>query len=120
MAKISGGGITSNKLVTSKGYKVEPVARGASPAGVSQMGVSTAFRKEPLIQGPRYNPAPVPPTGIANACKGPAGAAPGGGGRTIYKSGSQSPTPTVSKPVGGRDILSSFGPERFEKERGGR
>ena len=113
----SGGGITSNKLVTSKGYKTEPVANKASPAGAGQLGAAVQFRKEPLIQGKGYNPAPVPATGIANARKGPSEAGPGSG-RTIYKSGSQSPTPPVSKPVGaGRDILSEFGPERFEKDR---
>jgi len=61
MARISGGGITSNKLVTSKGYKTEPVANKASPAGAGQLGTAVQFKKEPLIQGKGYNPALVPP-----------------------------------------------------------
>jgi hypothetical protein len=112
----SGGGITSNKLRTSTNWKQEPVAHKASPAGANQQGQAVQFRKEPLIRkGKGYNPAPVPPTGIANARKGPANAGPGGMGRTIYGSGSQSPTPPAREMPKGRDTLSGFGPEATGK-----
>ena len=109
---VSGGGLTSNKLVQSKQGKVEPVSRKASPAGAAQLGAAVQFRKEPLEAGKGYNPAPVPPNGIANAQQGHEGPGPGGGGRTIYKSGSQSPTPEAREMPKGRDTLSEFGPGR--------
>jgi hypothetical protein len=110
----SGGGLTSNKLVQSKGYKQEPVANKANVASVAQQGLATQFRKEPLIQqGKGYNPSGVPATGIPGkynaAAQGP------GSGRTTYKSGSQSTYGRpVSDPAAGRarDILSEFGRER--------
>jgi hypothetical protein len=99
----SGGGITSNKLVQSKNWKREPIANKASPAGSAQQGMATQFRKEPLIQqGKGYNPSGVPATGIANARKGHEGPGPGGGGRTIYGSGSQSKTPAPKEMPAGR------------------
>jgi hypothetical protein len=110
MVKLSGGGLTSNKLVQSKNWKREPVANKASPAGSAQQGMAVQFRKEPLIQqGKGYNPPGVPATGIAGARQGHAGAGPGGGGRTIYKSGSQSPTPPAREMPAGRDTLAEFG-----------
>jgi hypothetical protein len=111
MVKLSGGGINSNKLVQSKYAKSEPVSRKASPAGVNQMGVATQFRKEPVISGSGYTPAKVGSTGIANARQGHSGAGPGGGGRTIYKSGSQSPTPPAKAIAPTKDTLAEFGPE---------
>jgi hypothetical protein len=109
----SGGGLTSNKLVQSKGYKVEPVANKASPAGAGQLGTAVQFRKEPLIQqGKGFNPGGVPATGVPGkfnaATSGP------GSGRTVYPSGAQS---QYGKPVSDpaprpRDILSEYGPER--------
>jgi hypothetical protein len=99
----SGGGINSNKTVQSRsGGKVEPRSTAINPAGISQRDVSTAFRKEPVEVGPGYSTKAMPSTGIANATKGPAGAAPGGFGRTIYKSGSQSPTPVAREMLAGR------------------
>jgi hypothetical protein len=106
----SGGGITSNKLLTSKGYKTEPVPPAVSPAGVAQQGMATQFRKEELYQGKGYQTGPQQSTGIARATFNSAKAGPGSG-RTIYASGSQSPTPTP-KPVGPtRDTLAEFGPK---------
>jgi hypothetical protein len=107
---VSGGGIQSNKLVQSKKWKQEPVANRASPAGAAQLGMATQFRKEPLIQqGKGSNPPGVPATGIANARQGHSGVGPGGGGRTIYKSGSQSPTLPAREMPAGRDTLAEFG-----------
>ena len=124
----SGGGLTSNKLVTSRaGYKVEPVANKASPAGSNQQGQAVQFKKEPLIQaGKGYNPLPVPPTGAPgkynSAWQGP------GSGRTVYRTGSQSTygpvnpgernkAPDVPAATPGRDILSGYGPEATNKGR---
>jgi len=108
----SGGGILSNKTVQSRsGGKVEPKTQAGNVAGVAQQGMATAFKKEPLIQGKGYETGPMPATGIANATKGPAGAAPGGMGRTIYKSGSQSPTPPAREMPAGRNTLAEFGPD---------
>jgi len=108
----SGGGINSNKTVQSRsGVKVEPKAQAANVAGVAQQGMATAFKKEPLIQGKGYEPQGMGPTGIANATKGPVGAAPGGMGRTIYRSGSQSPTPPAHEMPAGRNTLAEYGPE---------
>ena len=111
MVKVqSGGGINSNRTVQSRsGYKTEPRSTAIDPAGVSQRDVSTAFRKTPVEVGPGYSPGKMPATGIANARKGPPGAGPGGGGRTIYASGSQSPTPSARQMPAGRDILSEYG-----------
>jgi len=98
----SGGGITSNKYKTSKsGQKVEPVTHRGNVAGVAQQGEALAFKHSPITQGKGYEPAKMGSTGIANARQGPAGAGPGGYGRTIYASGSQSPTPPAREmPVG--------------------
>ena len=108
----SGGGISSNKVVRSKsGGKVEPRSTAIDPAGISQRDVSTAFRKDAVEVGPGYSRGKMPATGIANARQGPAGAGPGGGGRTIYKSGSQSPTPPAREMPGGRNTLAEYGPD---------
>jgi hypothetical protein len=114
MVKImSGGGYNSNKTKSGpSGWKVEPKTHKASPAGVAQIGLQHAFKPQPMTSGKGYEPQKVGPTGIANARQGHSGAGPGGGNRTIYKSGSQCPTPGAKELPKGRDILGSFGPER--------
>jgi hypothetical protein len=110
----SGGGITSNKYKTSKaGQKVEPRAHRANIPAVADQGLAVQYRKAPLQQGPGsgYEPAKMGSTGIAGARQGHAGAGPGGGNRTIYKSGSQSPTPPAHGMSPGRDTLAEFGPD---------
>src|SRR5262245_43168985 len=108
----SGGGINSNKTVQSKsGQKVEPRSTAMSPEAVNQQGASLALARKPLEQGPGYTPAQMPATGIAGASKGPASAGPGGFGRIIYKSGSQSPTPPAREMPAGRNTLSEYGPD---------
>ena len=108
----SGGGINSNKTTSVKaGVKVEPRSTAINPAGISQRDVSTAFRKERVEAGRGYSTKPQSDTGIANATKGPAGAGPGGYGRTIYKSGSQSPTPPAHGMPAGRNTLAEYGPD---------
>jgi hypothetical protein len=99
---VSGGGISSNKYVTSKaGGKVEPVSRKASPAGAAQLGAAVQFRKEPLEAGKGYSPGEMPATGVKgtfnSASQGP------GSGRTVYGSGSQSPTPQAKEMPEGRN-----------------
>lgn len=102
MKIISGGGIQSNKFSTTRAGKQEPISRSVNPAGVSQAGVSTAFKKEPMIRGKGYSA----PTGVTDPCKiGP------GAGRQIYKSGSQQRAPTVGPMEPTRDTLREYGPE---------
>ena len=108
----SGGGINSNKTVqSSAGVKVEPVTHAGNVAGVGQAGLSHAFKPEPMLQGKGYEPGKMPATGIANARQGPPGAGPGGFGRTIYKSGSQSPTPPAREMPAGRNTLAEYRPD---------
>jgi hypothetical protein len=100
-----GGGYGSRPHVEMKKWKQEPKSHAVSPASVNQMGVSTQFKKEPLVSGPGYTTKPEGPTGIANARKGPSGAGPGGMGRTIYSSGSQCKTPPANPLPPGRKII---------------
>jgi len=105
----SGGGIQSNKTVQSRsGVKVEPKAQAANVAGVAQMGLSHAFKPEPMLQGKAYTPQKMGDTGIAKAMYNPATSGPGSL-RTTYHSGSQSPTPPANPMPAGRDILSEYG-----------
>jgi hypothetical protein len=102
---VSGGGYNSRVVTHKSALKSEPVSKAANVAGVAQQGMATAFKKEPLIQGKGYEPARMGPTGIANATKGQAGAGPGGYGRTIYRSGSQGPTPAAREMFPSRDYF---------------
>jgi hypothetical protein len=112
MVKLTGGGIQSNKTVQTKsGGKVEPKPRAVSPEGIGQFGLSHQFKPKEIFNGPGYTTKPQGDTGIANASKGPAGAGPGGYGRTIYAKGSQSPTPSTNPMPAGRDTLSEYGPD---------
>jgi hypothetical protein len=109
---ISGGGANSRVVKNSQsGQKVEPKSRAVSPEGIGQFGLSHAFKPKEIFNGPGYSTKPQGDTGIANASKGPAGAAPGGFGRTIYKSGSQSPTPVAREMPAGRNTPAEFGPD---------
>jgi hypothetical protein len=106
MAKLTGGGYGSAKHVDKKaGMKVEPKAWAMNVEAVGQQGAALAFARKPLEQGKGYEPSKMGPTGIANASKGPAGAGPGGMERTIYGSGSQSPTPPAREMSPSRDYL---------------
>jgi hypothetical protein len=60
-------------------WKVEPKSKAASPEGVAQMGMALAFKHHPMLEGRGYAPP-----GPDRPALGP------GGGRTIYRSGSQS------------------------------
>src|SRR5262245_2564835 len=121
MVKLTGGGISGNKVVQNRGgQKVEPVTHRGNVAGVAQTGLSHAFKPEPMTQGRGYEPGPMPATGV----KGTYNAATQGPGsrRTIYGRGSQAeygpvnrgqvnrtPDPPATAP--GKDILSMYGPE---------
>jgi hypothetical protein len=108
---LSGGGANSRVVKHDRKYKQEPVTHKANPAGVAQQGMAVQFEKEPLTQGKGYEPKAMGSTGIANATKGPSGAGPGGYGRTIFRSGSQSPTPPAREMPVGRNTLAEFGPD---------
>lgn len=122
MAKLLGGVISSNKLVTSKAWKTEPKSKAIDPASVSTIGVSTQFKEPNLEMGPGFRGSQMQPTGM----KGTYNAKTSGPGslRTTYPSGAQSqygspapnavnrapdPSATGSR---GKDIISGFGPER--------
>jgi hypothetical protein len=108
---MSGGGFNSRVVKHDRKGKQEPVTHKGNVAGVAQQGRAVAFEKSPITQGKGYEPKPMASTGIAGARQGHAGAGPGGGGRTIYKSGSQSPIPPAHGMPPGRDTLSEFGPD---------
>jgi hypothetical protein len=110
----SGGGITSNKLVTTRAPKAEPRARAQSPSAVSKLGAMQG--NHATGQGRNVN-VPPPKLDAGRGYQPPSGptdnvAAVGvGGGRTVYRSGSQGSTPVARPMPPGRDILSEFGPE---------
>ena len=110
MVKLTGGGYGSRPTSHVQAPKVEPVSHRANPAGAAQLGRSVNFRKEPLEQGRGYEPSKMGPTGIANATFNASQQGPGSG-RTIFKSGSQSPTPPAREMPTGRNTLSEYGPE---------
>jgi hypothetical protein len=107
----SGGGINSNKVVQSRGPKVEPVAHKVNPAAAGQLGAAVQFKKPELEAGKGYQPGAVPGIGIGKATTRPDTPGPGSG-RTIYGSGSQSPTPPATGMPAGRDTLGEYGPEK--------
>ena len=107
----SGGGIQSNKTVQSQSaWKVEPKSKAINPASAAQLGRAEQFRKPPLEAGPGYTTKPQGSAGIAGARQGPAALVPGGNSRTIFKSGSQCPTPAAREMPKGRDTLAEYGP----------
>jgi hypothetical protein len=115
MAK-SNQGISSKNVRHVTAPKAEPKAHRVREAGVGQLGQkqgnhitnkdSTGYRGEKLYGGPGYMP-PVGPTNNVAACGV-------GGGRTVYKTGSQDmhgQAASGNPPAKSTDILSSFGAE---------
>ena len=110
----SGGGIGNNKVVHRPHGKTEPRANAYRPQGISQLGnmqgthrtngTESSYRGEEKRGGRGYEP----PGMISN----PVSAVGVGGGRTIYRTGSQDQYGSggPQKPAG-RDILGAFGPE---------
>jgi hypothetical protein len=116
MAKLSGGGITSNKLVHPN-VKTGPASSNKmDPRGVSQYGYapgSTLNRDSSYTtknSGLPVNAGTMSQVPSGNAVAAATVAGPGGS-RTVYRAGTQSATPSVQMPQGGRDILSEFGRE---------
>jgi hypothetical protein len=99
-----GGGIASRVVKHSSNPKSEPKSYGRNPAAVAQFGVhvgshttalggqSSKYKGEPDFTRAGYSP-PQGPTSFANV--GP------GGGRTVYKTGTQCQTGPVNKGMPG-------------------
>jgi hypothetical protein len=107
MAKLSGGGIQSNKNV-SPPVKTGAPRKGSSPCAADQIGQTVAFKKEQIDAGRGYNASQLGNAVALNSKSAP------GQGRTIHGCGSQGVhgpvNPGNSAPA--RDILSEFGPDR--------
>jgi hypothetical protein len=107
------GGISSNKVVHRPHGKTEPRTHAKHPSGVSQLGQSqgdhvtthgggkTDYRGDPVRAGRGYEP----PGMISN----PVSAVGVGGGRTIYKTGTQDQYGNVAgtRRPAGRQILNN-------------
>jgi hypothetical protein len=61
MAKLSGGGIQSNKNV-SVGQRLGTGSKGSSPAAAGQIGASTAFRRDQVDGRPVRHQLKLPST----------------------------------------------------------
>jgi hypothetical protein len=94
-----GGGYGSRPVSHSREGKQEPVSHKGNEAGVGQIGLQHAFKPEPMTQGKGYEPKG--PT--SNLGQGP------GANRTIFRSGSQQPTPPAKPMEPTRDTLSEYG-----------
>ena len=109
MPKLSGGGIQSNKLVRPDVRTGQPY-KGSSPAAASQLGQSTAFKKEQVEVGRAYTGSP-----LGNQVALNVGAGGPGTGRTVHHCGSQGTHGNVNPgnpPPAGKDIISEFGPDK--------
>jgi hypothetical protein len=117
MAKLSGGGITSNKLVRPGVRSGPPNTNVINPRGVSQFGYAAGGRMmgperytgentaQPVKQGT------MPQVPLGNAVAGNVGGGGPGTGRTVYKSGFQGMhgTPVQGSSPAPRDTLSEYG-----------
>jgi hypothetical protein len=96
----SGGGIQSNKYVTSQsGQKVEPKPKAVNVEAVANLGRAVQYKKPDLVEGPGYSGSAMAPTGS----RGTYNAATSGPGslRTTYKAGTQQANPEARDlPVG--------------------
>jgi hypothetical protein len=93
---VSGGGPESRQVRHVEAYKKEPVASAISVGAVSRIGtrVGEGTPYKPLYKGPGYNNP-----------KGPTPCRPGvGGGREIFRAGSQSPSPRARPMTDGKDF----------------
>ena len=112
-----GGGLHSRVVKHSSNPQSEPKAYARNPAAVAQYGElvgnhrttfggsETRYKGEPDTMRKGYRP-PVGPTSFSNTGVG--------GGRTIYKSGSQCQTGAANPgnaPAKSTDILRQFGPD---------
>jgi hypothetical protein len=115
---ISGGGLTSNKLVRPGVRTGPPSTNKIDPRGVSQYGYSTgsklaragSFTTENSALPVNAGTASQVPMGNAVALN--VGKGGPGTGRTTYRSGYQAMHgQPVGSPVRGREILGQYGPE---------
>jgi hypothetical protein len=121
MAKLSGGGINSNKRVEVGLRTGSRTANKVSPKGVSQFGSATGDKPRPgggHTGQPTAQPVFVgqkPQQALLGNQKATdVGGGGPGKGRTIYRTGYQSQYGNVAgnpKPQG-RDILSGYGPDK--------
>ena len=86
----SGGGITSNKLVQSPVRGGSPSADKINPGGAGQLGSMVIQNPTPLQAGTMHK-VPLGNQVALNVGKGGPGT-----GRTVYRSGTQSPTPAAT------------------------
>jgi hypothetical protein len=98
----SGGGHGSRPVSHTRAPKVEPKPHAINPKAVAQIGTSPFLGRDELREGRGYGP--VGPTDNVAAVGV-------GGGRTIYKSGSQHGMRPAQEMPAGKDILSEYGPE---------
>jgi hypothetical protein len=94
---ISGGGIEGRKVSETLAPKREPISHPVSMNRPSMIGASTHFVKPPLYQSSVAS-TPVGAT-PGNDCR------PGGNGRQIMPSGSQSKTPAPTPMGRGRSLF---------------
>jgi hypothetical protein len=93
----SGGGLTSNKLVETNAPKAEPRSHNVDPRRPSEIGLSHHYTVPPLYQSTKAStPYGTTP---GNDCR------PGGNGRVILPSGSQSRTKAPTPMQGPRRDL---------------
>jgi hypothetical protein len=83
MAKLSGGGIQSNKNVN-VGVRTGSPRKGSSPGSADQIGQTVAFRKDQVDAGRGYNASQLGNAKALDVGKGGPGT-----GRTVHKCGSQ-------------------------------
>jgi hypothetical protein len=89
---VTGGGIDGKNVVHTSNPKAEPVSRAVSIGAVSRIGsmIGEGTPAKSLYAGKGYSPPQGPKPGVCGV----------GGGRTVYKAGSQSATP-APKPMSG-------------------
>ena len=93
MANLSGGGISMPKNVRASVKAGPPSTNKINPGGAAQLGSSAYQNPTPLKSG-TMSQVPMGNAVALNVGKGGPGT-----GRTVYRSGTQSPTPAVSPPT---------------------
>jgi len=111
MAKIRSGGGINSSVVTKPPVRTGKAAVGVNPGGADQLGqlVGKMTASTPLFSGER--PISVK---LGNELAGNVGTGGPGVGRTVHRAGSQAQYGSAAgaeRPAG-RDILSSFGPDK--------
>jgi hypothetical protein len=91
MPKLTGGGINSRQVGHYKDAKSEPRSYPVDPGRAADIGMSVHYRKMPL-EGAGYSTPQGPTPNAENL-------GPGGCGRQVMRSGSQSSTPSP-RPMG--------------------